>query len=319
LRAVIERYTDMPVFGAIHADPRMRVTERHLGLMPTNETPGAERQITSIAEAVASQVDIERLLAATQSTATQSTTALRQPPTRLRQAPAHRAKPARLRIGIAQDAAFGFYYADDLDAFRTAGATLIPFDTLHDSRLPDVDALWIGGGFPESFLATLSANRALRAEIRAAIDAGMPAYAECGGLMYLARSITWRGERCEMVGAIAADVVMHDKPIGHGYVRVAATAAHPWAADMAPFAAHEFHYSDLEGLGADTTFGYRMERGHGIDGKHDGIIYRNLFASYSHLRTSAGCDWVARFLSFVEDCRAPAVIKEQQRCLAHSS
>ena len=311
LRAVIEHYTDVAVLGAIHCDERMRVAERHLGLMPANEAAGAEPQIATIAGHIAAGVDIERLLSLTQ-----TTKVLPQP---LRQASAHRDKPAQVRIGIARDSAFGFYYADDFDAFGAAGATLVPFDTLRDTRLPDVDALWIGGGFPECFLEQLSANTNLRSQIRAAIEAGTPAYAECGGLMYLARSITWRGERREMVGAIAADAVMHDKPVGRGYVRLAPGADHPWLAEVAPFSAHEFHYSSLEGLVPDTRYGYRMERGHGVDGEHDGIIYRNLFASYSHLRTAPHCDWVARFVDFVRTCHAQAANKESPRCLARLS
>jgi len=101
-----------------------------------------------------------------------------------------------------------------------AGARLVAFDTLHDSRLPPVDGLFIGGGFPETHMKELEANGALRAAVRDAIAAGLPAYAECGGLMYLARSLAWRGEKAEMAGVIPADVVMHDRPRGRGYVRL---------------------------------------------------------------------------------------------------
>src|SRR5208337_4520639 len=103
--------------------------------------------------------------------------------------------------GIARDRAFGFYYADDLDALTAAGAELIPFDTLGDTRLPDVDALYIGGGFPEIFARELEANASLRAEIKQSIISGMPVYAECGGLMYLSRTRSHQGQSYEMVGA----------------------------------------------------------------------------------------------------------------------
>jgi cobyrinic acid a,c-diamide synthase len=138
-------------------------------------------------------------------------------------------------VGIARDRAFGFYYADDLEALERAGAELLFFDTLRDARLPDVDGLIIGGGFPEIFMRELEANAALRDEIRAAIEAGMPAYAECGGLMYLARTLSWRGDTRRMVGAIPGDVEMHERPVGRGYVRLVPTEAHPW---LAPTKAH---------------------------------------------------------------------------------
>ena len=304
LRAVIEHYTDVPVIGAIHRDARLALTERHLGLMPANESGASDQRIREIAGVVAAQVDLDRLLALAP--------AGRPLPQPLRQ-PLRSAGAASLSIGIARDAAFGFYYADDLDALVAAGAQLVPFDTLHDARLPEVDGLFIGGGFPESFLDRLEANSGLRGDIFAAIEAGMPAYAECGGLMYLSRSITWAGVTRRMVGAIAGDVVMHEKPVGRGYVRVSVTSDHPWLAGPATLPAHEFHYSGLENLAPDTRFAYRMARGHGIDGENDGIIYRNLLASYSHLRSSAGCDWAARFVGFVRECKAGSM--EQRRCL----
>lgn len=301
LRKVVEHYTEVPVLGAIGADPRLALTERHLGLMPANETRTAEQRIGEIAKLIAEQVDLDRLLAAT--------TAAQPLP---RPLPA-RTAPATLRIAIARDAAFGFYYADDLDAFAAAGAELVPFDTLQDARLPECDGLFIGGGFPESFLDGLEANATLRADLFAAIEAGLPAYAECGGLMYLSRSINWHGVTRRMVGAIAGDVVMHERPVGRGYVRLAANPDHPWL--TGPLAAHEFHYSSLEGLAPGTRFAYRMERGHGIDGEKDGIIHRRLLASYSHLRSTADCDWVARFVGYVRTCKAQRDSRENQRCL----
>ena len=124
---------------------------------------------------------------------------------------------------MARDTAFGFYYADDLEALERAGADCVFFDTLADGRLPEADALLIGGGFPETQAARLAANTALRADIRQAISRGLPVYAECGGLMYLTRSITWRGVTHAMVGAIPADTVMHERPQGHGLVMLEET------------------------------------------------------------------------------------------------
>ena len=155
-----------------------------------------------------------------------------------------------VRIGIARDRAFGFYYPDDLDAFENAGAQLVPFDTLNDQRLPQVDGLFIGGGFPECFLEELSANVDLRDEIRSFIENGGPAYAECGGLMYLSRSIAWQGSEAPMVGVIPGDAKVLRRPVGRGYMRFRAMPGHPWpqvraAADRI-YNVHEFHYSRLE-------------------------------------------------------------------------
>jgi cobyrinic acid a,c-diamide synthase len=305
LRAVIEHYTDVPVLGAMHEDPRLAITERHLGLMPANEDGTAQTRIALLAAAVGRQVDLERLLAATVSSAP-----LPAAP------PLVRPVRPRVRIGIARDRAFGFYYPDDLEALERAGAELVFFDTLRDTRLPKVDGLIIGGGFPEIFMRELEANAALRGEILAAIEAAMPAYAECGGLMYLARSLSWRGDTRRMVGAIPGDVVMHERPVGRGYVRLAPAEAHPWGdrgEEPREIPAHEFHYSSIEGLAPDTRFAYRVARGFGVDGKSDGIVVNNLLASYAHLRSTGSCDWAARFVAFVrrrigEHNAAPALL-----------
>ncbi len=291
LRAVIEHYTDVAVLGAVHEDPRLAIVERHLGLTPAGEDDTAQTRIALLAAAVARQVDLERLLAATVCHAPLSRALPLSPPGRM-----------GVRIGIARDRAFGFYYPDDLEALERAGAKLVFFDTLRDARLPRVDGLVIGGGFPEMFMRELEGNAALRGDILAAIEAGMPAYAECGGLMYLARSLSWRGDTRRMVGAIAGDVVMHERPVGRGYVKLTPTADHPWGGRgelHAEIPAHEFHYSSIDGLAPDTRFAYRVARGFGTDGKSDGIVVNKLLANYAHLRSVGDYDWAARFVDFV--------------------
>ena len=152
LRAVIEHYTDVPVLGAMHEAADLAIVERHLGLMPANEDGAAKARIAALAAAVARQVDLARLLELSVSHALTGAAAPLAPRT-----------GQRVRIGIARDRAFGFYYADDLEALERAGAELTFFDTLRDTRLPAVDALIIGGGFPEVFMAELEANATLRA------------------------------------------------------------------------------------------------------------------------------------------------------------
>jgi len=205
-----------------------------------------------------------------------------------------------VRLGIARDAAFGFYYPDDLAALQQAGAQLIPINTLRDSTLPDIDGLFIGGGFPETHMAALEANTTLRGAIRTAIENGLPTYAECGGLMYLARRITWKEHSHAMVGVIPGDIVMHARPQGRGYVRLRERAQHPWPLHSGvEIPAHEFHYSSLDNLAPGVVFAYDVTRGSGVDGAHDGLIYKNLLASYTHLRDVNAHHWAQRFVEFV--------------------
>jgi cobyrinic acid a,c-diamide synthase len=340
LRAVIEHYTDVPVIGAVHHDDRLAIVERHLGLMPSNEASEARAKIGVIAEAVAAQVDLDRLMSIAVSApalpvsdikeggrslsslkgevALDRTLALSALPGG--EGPSKVAlsqtSPARgrgdsdnipIKLGIARDAAFAFYYPGDLDALRQHGAELVPFDTLKDPHLPEVDALFIGGGFPEVHMQALEANRSLRTDIRQAIEAGLPVYAECGGLMYLSRSLRWQGERCEMVGAIPGDTVMHDRPQGRGYVKLRETGKSPWpriAGAAVEIRAHEFHYSTLENIPGNLEYAYEVTRGTGIDGRHDGIVHRNVLACYTHMRDVGGNHWTVRFIEFVRRQRA---------------
>ncbi len=302
LRAVVEHYTDVPVLGAVHHDPGLFVQERHLGLIPGNESTESAAIIGAMGKRLSSQVDLDRLLALTE-----TGPAPAEAPVALPVSPVPATFPAPVRIAIARDRAFGFYYADDLDALEAAGATLVPFDTLTDPRLPEVDGLYIGGGFPEMFAPELAANAALRADLRRALAAGLPAYAECGGLMYLSRSLTVvAGQTYPMVGAIPGDVVMHARPVGRGYVHLSEQAGHPWPRPRPPaqeIRAHEFHYSSLDNLPPDAQFAFEVRRGHGIDGRHDGILVNNLLASYTHLRTIGSCYWATRFVAFVRQHR----------------
>lgn len=203
-----------------------------------------------------------------------------------------------LRIAIARDQAFGFYYSEDLDTLRVSGAELIPVDTIRDTALPAADGLIIGGGFPEVFMDALEANGALRHNIHAHIERGLPTYAECGGLMYLAKSIQWKNQTRQMVGSVPGEVVMHDRPVGRGYARLQPRSHHV-GDESAEIPAHEFHYSSLENMPSDADYAYKVLRGHGIDGVHDGYVHHNLLAGYVHRRGSGQRGWIPPFLNQV--------------------
>lgn len=298
LRQALERYTDAPVLGAIGRESGLKVEERHLGLTPPGETAARDGVIAQIRRAVVNGVDLDRILRLAA------------------EAPAFAVSPARpaaqaktdVVIAVARDSAFGFYYADDLLALERAGARLVFFNAIEDQRLPEADGLFIGGGFPETQSARLAANGALRADIAARIRAGLPTYAECGGLMYLTRSIAWRREAHPMVGVIAADAVMREEPQGRGLVVLEETGDAPWPRERGEarlrFPAHEFHYAALQRLDPATRFAYRVVRGYGVDGAQDGIVQGNLLASFTHLRDTSRNRWTVRFVEFVRRAKA---------------
>lgn len=301
LRRVVEHYTDLPVIGALPRQADLGIEERHLGLMPTNESRTADAVVDRIADLVAAHVDldaVERIAA----------TAPAQPEVMPSSAAQSAECGSPLRIGIARDEAFGFYYPDDLAAFTAAGAALVAFSPVSDTQLPDVDALFIGGGFPEVRMRELEANTAMRRAVADFIRDGNAVYAECGGLMYLTERLHWHGRAGRMCGVLRAEVAMHRRPQGRGYVHLAQTDAFPWppqrGADRgAEIRAHEFHHSAIVSPDPDWVYGYRVLRGRGVDGRHDGIVWGNLLASYAHLRDVGGTGWTGRFLDHVRSLR----------------
>ncbi|MBE9567172.1 MAG: hydrogenobyrinic acid a,c-diamide synthase (glutamine-hydrolyzing) [Proteobacteria bacterium] len=307
LRNVIEHYTDVEVVGAIHNDSRFDIDERHLGLVPGHEDPFCEQKIALLADAVNEQVNMDTVLdIAGQAPALSSDSIIPE-----FTSPKHEEKD--IKLGLIRCSAFGFYYPDDLQALENAGAEIIEIDPCHQKELPDIDALFIGGGFPETHMTELEANEGLRLSIKEAIDNGLPAYAECGGLMYLARSISWErdgeNQTCEMVGCVDTHIIMEKRPQGRGYVQLEETENSLWPGRTDKIInAHEFHYSRFDDVnfnnkGKDVKFAFHIKRGTGIDGKSDGYIYKNLLANYTHQRNTKNNPWAQRFISFARMCK----------------
>ncbi len=286
LREVVAHYTDIPVIGAIHKSSTLAIVERHLGLIPGNEVTEAEARIDAIADVVASSVDLDALRAIAAEAREPAQAA------RLSAPWAH-----GVRLGIVMDRVFGFYYNEDIDALRDAGVELVTIDTLADQALPPVDGLIIGGGFPEAFIDELAANRDLLADIQRQAENGLPVYAECGGLMYLSRSLRWGDKSGTMVGLVPGDTVMGERPVGRGYASLRQKRVCPLGEpEGEAIPAHEFHYSHLENLAPDLDYAYEVERGHGMDGRHDGYTHANLLASYCHRRGAGPRGWIAPFI-----------------------
>jgi cobyrinic acid a,c-diamide synthase len=164
------------------------------------------------------------------------------------------------------------------------GAQLVEVSALASVELPELDALYIGGGFPETHAERLAANSVFRRSLRNAVEAGLPVYAECGGLMYLSRNLCMNEHVYPMVGVFPMDTVMEKRPQGLGYIRVEVAGPNPFYPQGAVITGHEFHYSSFHCAEAsDASFAFRVLRGHGIDGQRDGICYRNALGTYVHV------------------------------------
>ncbi|VAW95591.1 Protein similar to cobyrinic acid a,c-diamide synthetase clustered with dissimilatory sulfite reductase [hydrothermal vent metagenome] len=299
LRSVIEKYTDVPVIGAVYQNKDLAMVERHLGLIPSNEASNAENKVNLIGKIIAEQVDLDKVVTISKSSTLKNTSVKIQK---------QNETDNKLNIGFIQDAAFGFYYPDDIQAFKDQGITIVKINSLKDKKLPsNLNGLFIGGGFPEAHMLELSNNIDLRCDIKMAINNGLPVYAECGGLMYLTRSIKWHDETFEMVGAINADTIMNEKPQGRGYVKLESNVDHPWLKQSNTkkpinISAHEFHYSKLINLSNNEKYAYKVLRGTGITNKQDGLIFKNSLACYTHQRNTLSNEWTRHFINHIKTC-----------------
>jgi cobyrinic acid a,c-diamide synthase len=285
LTAAIETSCGIPVLGLIPRDPEVHIAERHLGLVPFPESREAKSVIGRIGRKLEPYLDLEGILGV----ARRVGHPLKRSQTGVRKGTGH------AKIGVMRDRVFNFYYPENLEALSRAGAELIFINSLRD-RLPEIDGLYIGGGFPEFFLEELEANRALRRDIAEAVEEDLPVYAECAGLMYLCRGIRWQDERREMVGIIPAEVEISRRPQGHGYVVAKVSEENPFFSLGTTIRGHEFHHSKLY-ISGGLACAYRIRRGHGIDGKVDGIVYKNVFAAYTHVHALGAPNWADSFVS----------------------
>jgi cobyrinic acid a,c-diamide synthase len=292
LRMAVERHCGIPVVGSVPRDPELELRERHLGLMPFTEDEQAEVVVDRVRSLLEPHLDLDGILDLGRKFETAA-------PVRREGAERKTDSP---RIGVMLDRAFNFYYVDNLEGLSEAGAELVFIDSLKD-RLPRIDGLYVGGGFPEFFLRELEANAGLRKDIADAAEAGMPIYGECAGLMYLCRGIWWKGRYHEMVGALPAEVEIQRRPQGHGYAVAEVVGENPLFPVGVTVRGHEFHHSTLT-ASSGLEFVYRMRRGRGIADGMDGIVHKNVFAAYTHLHVAGAPMWADAFVSLARAQRA---------------
>lgn len=281
-----------PVLGRVLRNETLKMPERHLGLTPVEEQEDFAL-IERIAEQIERDVDMEQVLRIARQTSPRSC-----PESPLSFV------ASRIKIGVAKDEAFSFYYPESLAVLEQLGAELIPFSPLKDRALPEVDGLIFGGGFPEMFAARLEANLAMRQAIRRAAGVNMPVYAECGGLMYLTQSLVdFSGKEYQMAGVIPAKCTMQHKLQTVGYVQAKALNDNLLCARGAGLRGHEFHFSQMTPLVAEEEFpwAFTFTKNRTGTAHHGGYAQGNVLASYLHLHF-AGCPEAA--VRFVEKCTA---------------
>ncbi len=298
----IEHYTGLPVFGFI---PRLRkdpLPMRHLGLTPADEFNGIEPALNQLAEIAEKHIDLDAIL---------DSASKHQHPDRQYQISAQDLFEIEgpiysgLKIGVIKDAAFQFYYPENLEALTLLGAELVYLSAIKDRTIPHIDGLYIGGGFPETQAALLEKNESFRKALLNLINHQLPVYAECGGLMYLGQSILWQNSKYEMVGAIPFDLYMQKKPAGHGYTIMEFQKDTPFYKKGSLVKGHEFHYSRPVPTEKDyaSCFSCKLLRGNGFESKLEGFVMKNTFSTYTHIHALGQKEWAKTFLSGVSSVK----------------
>ncbi len=288
IREAIARHCNVPVVGAI---PKLRagqLSERHMGLTPFQEHPEVKEAIAACCDIAEKYLDLDEIRKAAD--------AVLPLHAGLKAKGRRQSEPDPLpsvRIGIIRDSAFQFYYPENFEELEGRGAELIEISALSAERLPKIDALYIGGGFPETHAIALGRNRRFMASVRKAVEEGLPVYAECGGLMYLGEALVLGRKAYPMAGIFPLRFSLEEKPQAHGYTIVKVQRSNPFYQKGTMIRGHEFHYSAVAGYGKKNSlkFAFRMERGEGIMNGHDGICYKNVLATYTHLHASGCPQW----------------------------
>ena len=283
-RQALEK-TKLPIIGVIPKNPEIDLKSRHLGLIPTVEDTALEQKIKKISKIISDFLDIDKIIQITKDLPSLKTLQRK-----------NYKKPITT-IAVALDNSFNFYYRDNLEALKREGSKLTFFSPIHDKDLPKSDGIYIGGGFPEILGDALEKNHSMKKRIKQFSEENHPVYAECGGLMYLTKSIDNGKKKYKMIGLLDAETLM-TKKMKLNYTQGKMIKSNVLSNKKHIFQSHEFHYSNLESISSDSKFAYELKIGEGIKNHLDGMLQYNTLASYGHLYFDRS-DYAK---SFVENC-----------------
>ena len=261
---------NIPILGTIPKNFELNLKSRHLGLISTLNNNSLKTQIEKISKIILKSLDIKQIIKILK-----NTMSLKKKSIPIR-------KKAETTIAVALDTSFNFYYQDNLEALQREGANLKFFSPVKDKKIPTCHGLYIGGGFPEILSDLLEKNQTMKKTIKKLSENNLPIYAECGGLMYLTKSILSDNKKHKMVGLFDAETKMTNK-MKLNYTKGKIIRKNPISEKLRNFQGHEFHYSQLDSVSADSKFAYDLEIGEGIKKYRDGMIEYNTLASYGHL------------------------------------
>jgi cobyrinic acid a,c-diamide synthase len=319
LRRSIEYYCDIPVLGAVPKLDWQNFPERHMGLVPTPEHTWAQDSINDVSQIADRYLDLDALAEVARNAAaipfsSDLGESIRHPcltPTGISaktRSPLHSDQHPEIRIGIIKDSAFQFYYPENIEALKATGAEIIFISPLSTDTIPPVDALYIGGGFPETHARQLAQNIKFREQLKRLAEDGLPIYAECGGLMYLGEELVLDTNSYPMAGVLPIVFGFSKKPEGHGYTIVTVEEQNPYFKVGTQLKGHEFHYSKvLDWRGDDKDLVFAMKRGTGFINKRDGVRHKNVLATYTHIHALGVPSWAEAMVRNAMSYKAAAL------------
>lgn len=291
VRANIEKFCRIPVLGAVPKLNAKDFPERHMGLVTSAEHTFSDQAVTAAIALTEAHIDLKGLYQIL-NLGKNNTVRIPVPEVKHVDSPSEENKESGVAIGIIRDLAFQFYYPENIDALKRLGAKIIYISPLNEPRVPNVDAIYMGGGFPETHAPQLAKNKSFRNHLKALSENGLPVYAECGGLIFLGESICLEDKTYPMSGILPIKFGLAKRPQGHGYTKVEVVNKNPYFKEGEELRGHEFRYSsimDIEFKNHEMAF--NMERGKGILAKKDGFFKQNTFGTYTHIHALGSPSW----------------------------
>jgi len=305
VRQSIERISDIPVLGVVPSMTLKNFPQRHLGLLPIQEHPASLEFVEEARIIAENSLDLDEIEDAAQLAKNLAAISVQ------RENPLCHFDPS-VKIGVLRDSAFQFYYPENIEALISRGASIVEINALESDTLPEIDALYIGGGFPETNADRLAGNKLFRDSVNSFVHSGGPVYAECGGFMFLARDLVVDHQTFPMAGVFPARSILNKRPQGLGYVELMARSENPFFHAGSVFRGHEFHYSTMV---LDDTgpypWAFDVLRGRGIDGNHDGLYVKNALGLYAHIHALGEPPWADALIRKAEEFRLNKILQKE--------
>ncbi|MCD4722391.1 MAG: hydrogenobyrinic acid a,c-diamide synthase (glutamine-hydrolyzing) [Desulfobacula sp.] len=302
VRANIEKFCNIPVFGSVPKLKSKDFPERHMGLVTSEEHIFSDQAIKAVLKVARDNIDLDGLYEAVTGEyySTDSEAIVHADFSEVKST-----QSESVTIGIIRDSAFQFYYPDNIDALKNLGADIVFISPLLEESIPDVHAIYMGGGFPETHAPQLAGNKAFRDNLRKLSLNGLPIYAECGGLIFLGQSIRLGDQNFPMSGILPIKFGLSKRPQGHGYTKVEVVNENPFFKKGEILKGHEFRYSSIMDIDyQDHEMAFKMERGKGILDKKDGFFKNNTFGTYTHIHALGSPSWAPSLVKKAREFKA---------------